>query len=159
MALIHSLSHAPDVTCYLQTVKSGQRTSGQPDYGVYFEMHEGVVLSKETIGHSTVADCTLRIFPDDEGRMNRSLADTGGGALVVSQFTLVASTRRGRRPSYSRAAPPDIAEPLYVRFADRLAARGVSVASGVFRAMMEVELVNDGPVTILLEPSPGRGAS
>lgn len=65
-ALIHSLSHAPDVICYLQTVKSGQRTSGQPDYGVYFEMHEGVVLSKETIGHSTVADCTLRIFPDDE---------------------------------------------------------------------------------------------
>jgi D-tyrosyl-tRNA(Tyr) deacylase len=76
---------------------------------------------------------------------------------VVSQFTLSASTRRGRRPSYSRAAPPDVAEPLYLRFAERLRARGVSVAQGVFRAMMEVELVNDGPVTILLEPRPGGG--
>jgi D-tyrosyl-tRNA(Tyr) deacylase len=101
----------------------------------------------------------LRIFPDDAGRMNRSLEDTRGAALVVSQFTLAASTRRGRRPSYSRAAPPEIAEPLYDRFADRLGARGVSVASGVFRAMMEVELVNDGPVTILLEPPPGRGVT
>jgi D-tyrosyl-tRNA(Tyr) deacylase len=101
----------------------------------------------------------LRIFPDDQGRMNRSLEETGGGALVVSQFTLAASTRRGRRPSYSGAAPPEIAEPLYARFVARLGARGVAVASGVFRAMMEVELVNDGPVTILLEPPPGRGAS
>ena len=65
-ALIHSLSHAPGVTCYLQTVKSGQRVHGQPDYGVYYQAHEGVVLSKETIGHSTVADCTLRVFPSDE---------------------------------------------------------------------------------------------
>jgi hypothetical protein len=65
-ALIHSLSHAPGVTCYLQTVKSGQRVHGQPDYGVYFQAREGIVLSKETIGHSTVADCTLRVFPSDE---------------------------------------------------------------------------------------------
>lgn len=64
-ALIHSLAHAPGVTCYLQTVKSGQRTRGAPDYGVYYAVHEGVVLSKETIGHSTVADCTLRVFPSD----------------------------------------------------------------------------------------------
>jgi D-tyrosyl-tRNA(Tyr) deacylase len=101
----------------------------------------------------------LRIFPDREGRMNRSLEDTGGEALVVSQFTLVATTRRGRRPSYSRAAPPEMAQPLYERFADRLRARGVGVARGVFQAMMEVELVNDGPVTILLEPPPGREAT
>jgi hypothetical protein len=65
-ALIHSLAHAPGVTCYLQTVKSGQRTRGQPDYSVYFAVHDGVVLSKETIGHSTLEDCTLRIFPSDE---------------------------------------------------------------------------------------------
>jgi hypothetical protein len=65
-ALIHSLAHAPGVTCYLQTVKSGQRVHGRPDYGVYYQAHEGVVLSKETIGHSTVADCTLQVFPSDE---------------------------------------------------------------------------------------------
>jgi hypothetical protein len=65
-ALIHSLSHAPGVTCYLQTVKSGQRVHGQPDYSVYYQPHEGIVLSKETIGHSTVADCTLQVFPSDE---------------------------------------------------------------------------------------------
>jgi hypothetical protein len=65
-ALIHSLSHAQGVTCYLQTVKSGQRVHGRPDYGVYYRVHEGIVLSKETIGHSTVADCTLRVFPSDE---------------------------------------------------------------------------------------------
>jgi hypothetical protein len=65
-ALIHSLAHAPGVTCYLQTVKSGQRVHGRPDYGVYYRVHEGVVLSKETIGHSTVADCTLRVFPSDD---------------------------------------------------------------------------------------------
>jgi D-tyrosyl-tRNA(Tyr) deacylase len=87
--------------------------------------------------------------------MNCSVEETGGGALVVSQFTLAASTRRGRRPSYSRAATPDVAEPLYNRFAERLHARGVRVARGVFRAAMEVELVNDGPVTILLEPRAG----
>lgn len=65
-ALIHSLSHAPRVTCYLQTVKSGQRMHGAPDYGIYSQAHEGIVLSKETIGHSTAADCTLRVFPSDE---------------------------------------------------------------------------------------------
>jgi len=96
----------------------------------------------------------LRIFADSEGRMNRSLEETGGAALVVSQFTLAAVTRRGRRPSYSRAAPPEIAESLYEHFADRLAARGIPVERGVFQAMMEVELINDGPVTILLDPPP-----
>ncbi|UCE87663.1 MAG: D-tyrosyl-tRNA(Tyr) deacylase [Deltaproteobacteria bacterium] len=101
----------------------------------------------------------LRIFPDDAGVMNRSLVEAGGEVLVVSQFTLAASTRRGRRPSYSRAAPPAVAEPLYERYAERLRSNGVDVASGVFRAMMEVELVNDGPVTILLEPPPGGPAS
>jgi D-tyrosyl-tRNA(Tyr) deacylase len=96
----------------------------------------------------------LRVFPDDQGRMNRSVIDAGGAALVVSQFTLAATTRRGRRPSYSRAAPPELAEPLYRRFQERLRARGLAVAAGVFQASMEVELVNDGPVTILLDPAP-----
>lgn len=99
----------------------------------------------------------LRIFPDDSGRMNRSVEEARGAVLVVSQFTLAASTRRGRRPSYSRAAPPDQAANLYEQFMQRLRGRGLEVAGGIFQAMMEVELVNDGPVTILLDdPSPAR---
>jgi D-aminoacyl-tRNA deacylase len=89
----------------------------------------------------------LRIF---EG-MDRSLLDTGGGALVVSQFTLLADTRKGTRPSFSEAAPPAEADPLYERFYEALRALGVPVATGVFGASMQVELVNDGPVTILLD--------
>jgi D-tyrosyl-tRNA(Tyr) deacylase len=94
----------------------------------------------------------LRIFPDEEGRMNRSVVELPGAVLVVSQFTLAASTRRGRRPSFESAATPERAQPIYERFAAALAARGLVVATGTFRAMMEVELVNDGPVTILLDP-------
>ncbi len=93
----------------------------------------------------------LRIFPDDEGRFHRSLLDTGGAAIVVSQFTLLAGTEKGNRPSFSAAAPPDEAEPIYERFCDELAALDVPVARGVFAARMQVELVNDGPVTIVLE--------
>jgi D-tyrosyl-tRNA(Tyr) deacylase len=99
----------------------------------------------------------LRIFRDDAGRMNRSVVDVEGAALVVSQFTLAATTRRGRRPSYSHAAPPELAVPLYQRFMQRLRERGIEVAEGIFQAMMDVELVNDGPVTILLDPPPPRG--
>jgi D-tyrosyl-tRNA(Tyr) deacylase len=94
----------------------------------------------------------LRIFPDEDGRMNRSVEDVAGALLVVSQFTLASSTRRGRRPSFDAAAEPALARQLYERFVDVLAARGLTVATGTFRAMMEVELVNDGPVTILLDP-------
>jgi len=101
----------------------------------------------------------LRIFPDKEGKMNRSVEDVGGAVLVVSQFTLAASTRRGRRPSYSRAAPPELAVPLYGRFMDRMRGRGLEVAEGEFQAMMDVALVNEGPVTILLDPRPDRGGA
>jgi D-tyrosyl-tRNA(Tyr) deacylase len=93
----------------------------------------------------------LRIFRDDEGRTNRSLLDVGGGALVVSQFTLYADTRRGRRPGFTGAASPDVAERRYERFADALRALGVIVATGRFGAEMAVELVNDGPFTIWLD--------
>lgn len=93
----------------------------------------------------------LRIFPDEEGRFNRSLLDIGGEALVVSQFTLYADTRRGRRPSFSDAAPPEIAAPLVETFANELRRLGVPVSTGQFGAMMRVALVNDGPVTILLD--------
>ena len=97
----------------------------------------------------------LRVFPDDDGRMNRSLQDVGGAALVVSQFTLAGDARKGTRPSYVRAAPPDVAEPLYEAFATALGARlGRPVERGVFGAKMDVELVNDGPVTLWLEREP-----
>ena len=92
----------------------------------------------------------IRIFADDRKPMNRSIIEAGGGALVVSQFTLYGDTSRGRRPGFTNAAPPEIAEPLVARVASLVADRGIPVATGVFGAHMEVELVNDGPVTILL---------
>ncbi len=93
----------------------------------------------------------LRIFRDADGRTDRSLLDVGGAALVVSQFTLYADTRRGRRPGFSGAAPPELAERLYLRFADSLRGVGVTVATGRFGAEMAVSLVNDGPFTIWLD--------
>ena len=101
--------------------------------------------------------CELRIFRDDEGRTNRSLLDAGGEALVVSQFTLYADTRRGRRPGFTGAAAPDIAEALWRRVAAGIEAQGVGVALGEFGAEMAVELVNEGPFTIWLDTS-DRGA-
>ena len=101
--------------------------------------------------------CELRIFRDDEGRTNRSLLDAGGEALVVSQFTLYADTRRGRRPGFTGAAAPDIAEALWRRVGAGVEAQGVGVALGEFGAEMAVELVNDGPFTIWLDTS-DRGA-
>lgn len=103
----------------------------------------------------------LRIFADAEGRFNDSLRDIGGSALVVSQFTLHADVRKGRRPSFTTAARPEIAEPLVDRFAEALRAQGVPVDSGEFGAMMSVELVNDGPFTIVIDSAdlerPRRG--
>ncbi|MGR3363083.1 MAG: D-aminoacyl-tRNA deacylase [Maritimibacter harenae] len=93
----------------------------------------------------------LRIFKDDEGRMNRSVLDTGGAVLVVSQFTLAADTSRGNRPGFSTAAAPDEGERLYEYFADQLRGHGIEVAQGRFGADMKVSLVNDGPVTIWME--------
>jgi D-aminoacyl-tRNA deacylase len=93
----------------------------------------------------------LRIFENEEGRFDRSLLDVGGGALVVSQFTLIADTAKGNRPSFTEAGPPERAEPLYERFCAALKELGVEVATGRFGARMAVELVNNGPVTIVLD--------
>ncbi len=104
---------------------------------------EATLLAEKTV--------TLRIFADEEGRFNKSILDTGGAALVVSQFTLYADTRKGRRPGFHLAADPDQAAPLVQAYADAIRAQGVTVETGVFGAMMQVALVNDGPVTIILD--------
>jgi len=96
----------------------------------------------------------LRIFEDEDGKMNRSLVDIGGQMLVVSQFTLLGDCRKGRRPSFVQAAPPETAESLYQYFVDRIREKQIPVQTGRFRAMMEVSLVNDGPVTLIVESAP-----
>ena len=98
----------------------------------------------------------LRIFSDDEGRMNRGLDEVGGAVLAVSQFTLAGSIRKGRRPSFDRALPGDVAEPVFDRFLELLREEGVTVETGVFGAMMDVELINDGPVTLIWEDAPEK---
>ncbi len=100
-------------------------------------------LADKTVG--------LRIFADDQGKMNRSVADVGGAVLVVSQFTLYGDCQKGRRPSFIDAAPPEIAIPLYEEYVHAIKALGIPVETGRFGAMMDVELVNDGPVTLILE--------
>jgi D-tyrosyl-tRNA(Tyr) deacylase len=113
----------------------------------------GVAVGDTEAEADSLADkvLNLRVFPDDAGQMNRSVLDVSGGLLVVSQFTLLGDVRRGRRPSYVEAAPPEEADRLYQRFVARLRPSGLEVATGVFRAMMDVALVNEGPVTILLD--------
>ena len=93
----------------------------------------------------------LRIFEDEQGKMNRSVVDVGGGVLAISQFTLFGDARKGTRPGFVDAARPEVAQPLYARFCERVRARGLQVAEGVFRATMQVRIVNEGPVTLLLD--------
>ena len=113
----------------------------------------GVARQDSAAGAETLADkiVHLRIFEDESGKLNRSLLEVGGQMLVVSQFTLYGDCRKGRRPSFVNAAPPDTARKLYEHFVARVADHGVQVATGRFRALMAVSLVNDGPVTLILD--------
>ncbi|MFB3098934.1 MAG: D-aminoacyl-tRNA deacylase [Acidimicrobiia bacterium] len=109
---------------------------------------DAVTLATKLVG--------LRIFPDDDRKMNRSIVDVGGSMLLISQFTLLADLRKGRRPAFNEAAPPEIAEPLLATFAAAIEAEGVEVEQGRFGAMMDVSLTNDGPVTIVMDVVDGK---
>jgi D-aminoacyl-tRNA deacylase len=124
---------------------------GQIDRGLVVLL--GVEQDDTDADAHQLADKTiqLRIFEDAEGKMNLALNDVGGAMLVVSQFTLLGDCRKGRRPSFIQAAPPELAERLYETFVATVGVQGIPVATGRFRAMMQVELVNDGPVTMLLD--------
>jgi D-tyrosyl-tRNA(Tyr) deacylase len=132
-------------------VRVGEETAGEIGAGLCVLL--GVARRDGADGARRLAGkiARLRVFENDEGRFDRSLLDTGGEALVVSQFTLLADTAKGNRPSFTEAAPPDEAEPLYEAFCEELRELGVRLATGMFGARMALELVNDGPVTIVLE--------
>ncbi len=133
------------------SVRIDNNTTGQISHGLVVLL--GIRTDDTTRNLQWMADkiVNLRIFEDDEGKMNRSLADINAEMLIVSQFTLYGDCRKGRRPGYSSAAPQEIAEPIYDRFIEEIKSRGIKTATGTFRAMMEIELVNDGPVTLLLD--------
>lgn len=138
-------------------VSVGGETLGQISQGlvIFLAVRQGDDEQAASVLAKKVA--TLRIFADDEGRFNRSLLEIGGSALVISQFTLYGDARRGRRPSFSLAAPPEIAEPLVTRFCEALAEEGVADSqTGRFGAHMLVEISNDGPVTIILDTDTSR---
>jgi len=127
------------------------RVTGKIEKGIVVLLGVGREDNSESAKYLAEKSANLRIFPDDEGKMNRSLIDAAGAALVVSQFTLYGDTRGGRRPGFSRAAAPDDANKLYEEFVAALRALGIPVETGIFQTDMQVELVNDGPVTILMD--------
>jgi D-tyrosyl-tRNA(Tyr) deacylase len=142
-ALIQRVSHA--------SVRVEERIVGAIERGLLVLLGVGRADGEAQVRTLVEKIVHLRIFEDEAGKMNRSLLDVRGELLVVSQFTLYADVRRGRRPSFTDAAPPSIAEPLCERFKEIAASYGLIVAAGVFGAHMDVELVNDGPVTIWLD--------
>jgi len=133
------------------SVTVGQKTVGAIGQGLMVLL--GVAQGDTSQEAKALAEKTagLRIFEDDAGKMNRSVEEIGGSLLVVSQFTLLGDCRKGRRPGFTDAAPPELADQLYEEYVAALRSRGVNVATGVFRADMQVALVNDGPVTMLLD--------
>jgi D-aminoacyl-tRNA deacylase len=133
------------------SVVVGSEQVGQIDHGLLILL--GIHRTDSPEQARSLADkaAGLRIFEDEAGKMNVSVHDAGGSILVVSQFTLYGDCQKGRRPSFIEAAPPELAEPLYEQFADNLRALGIRVETGRFGADMQVELVNDGPVTVVIE--------
>lgn len=142
-ALLQRITHA--------SVTVDERIVGQIDQGLLILLGVGQDDSEAQVKPLVDKIVHLRIFGDNEGKMNHSLLDINGAALVVSQFTLYADTRRGRRPSFTNAAPPTIAEPLVERFKAAITSHSIQVAGGIFGAHMQVSLLNDGPVTIWLD--------
>ena len=140
----------------VQRVKSASVTV---DSELVSEIGAGVLIFLGVAHNDTATEleyiankvANLRIFEDEDGKMNRSLLETGGAALVVSQFTLYGDCRKGRRPSFINAARPEVANTLYEQFITRLKQQGIATQGGTFQAMMDVQLINDGPVTILLD--------
>ena len=133
-------------------VTIGGQTIGEIEHGLLVLVGVAADDAPEDIAWLTGKIAAQKLFPDDSGRMNLSVTESGGGVLVVSQFTLLASTRKGTKPSWHRAAPPEVAEPLYENFVRSMeSVLGRPVATGTFGAMMEVSLVNDGPVTLILD--------
>lgn len=146
----------------LQRVLSGSvsvegRTVGSVDRGLVVLVGVAPEDSDEDALWLARKTASLRVFDDENGRMNLSLADMGGGALVVSQFTLLADCRKGRRPSFTGAAPPEKGDELYLKFAEALRDEGIDVATGRFGERMLVEIQNDGPVTLLLDSADRAG--
>jgi D-tyrosyl-tRNA(Tyr) deacylase len=146
----------PIMRALIQRVKTGKvtvedRTVAEIGHGLVILLGIGQRDTEEQARFLAGKIASLRIFEDQEGKFNRSILDMGGAAIVVSQFTLYADTRKGRRPSFTEAAPPEVAAPLVEIFANLLRERGVPTRNGVFGAHMLVEIENDGPVTIWLE--------
>jgi D-tyrosyl-tRNA(Tyr) deacylase len=133
------------------SVKLGDETVGEIAGGLLVLLGVSARDSEADADYLAEKTAGLRIFEDEQGKMNRSVGDVGGAVLVVSQFTLYGDVRRGKRPSFDEAAPPELANRLYEHFVARLGAAGLRCETGRFREMMQVELVNDGPVTILLD--------
>jgi D-tyrosyl-tRNA(Tyr) deacylase len=133
------------------SVTVDEEEAGRIEAGLLTYLGIGPSDSDDEVDWMTLKIATMRIFSDEQGRFDRSLEETGGGALVVSQFTLYGDTSRGRRPAFTSAAPPEIAEPLIDQLVESLRARGIEVATGRFGSHMLVDAVNDGPVTIMLD--------
>lgn len=135
------------------SVRVGERVTGSIDRGLLVLLGVGSQDGPDDVEYVAGKVRDLRIFPDDGGKMNRDVGEAGGAVLLVSQFTLFGDARNGRRPSFAAAAPPELAQALYDATARALRERGLRVETGEFRAHMDVSLVNDGPVTILLDSS------
>lgn len=132
-------------------VEVAKQVVGEIDHGVVVLLGVGQGDTMDDVQYLANKISHLRIFPDEDGKMNRSLLEVEGAVLAISQFTLYADTRKGRRPSFIRAAKPDLGQELYTQFVEHLRQTGVSVATGIFQTDMQIELVNDGPVTIMMD--------